>query len=533
LHKRLLALGLGSLVIVFGVCIGVATWMLREWPKPMVPVFVVGGALFVIYLIQGVAWVAISQKELASGVGGGGESAEERAIKRLVGLVLQVAVGLAALSTFAFWILPDVRVKALHVFKDRGAFYMIQALGDPSPTVVAAACQNLFAMSAVRYEPFIVDGLIRSPQAAPACLSWASERGYSGVVNVSSQLTRQWEYRLLTSAFGEAPEVCPLVDTHSQVSQIGELDNPIPFQMECTFSAPAGSVRACCGQQLIGQEYRLPTSQYPSEFATSYQGLVMSAFRPLDVGESDREISRQMNLISNASKQWVLELGCDLMHRESSRDVIRGLAPLVESARCDLPGPARVKFVQAAPWQDLCLEILEFSPQAEVESSLCNAFKTVLAKDSVAAASQALHAALNKFKDQQRAKELDDDGRGMAMVARQVAMSRRSRHEINSYIHAGSGHRDTHCKRSRLAGNSLQGPKIIEVYDTTDCDLGWPEGLTAEEIKREALMAVKEATKVPKTGGSNLVRSKDFKGKTSPENLKRAKGEMEREAQKR
>src|SRR5690606_2001085 len=78
----LLTMALGGILTVILVSLGIITWMLREWPAPMVPLFVMGSALVVIYLALGVAWMTVSKRELESGVGAGGENAEERALKR-------------------------------------------------------------------------------------------------------------------------------------------------------------------------------------------------------------------------------------------------------------------------------------------------------------------------------------------------------------------------------------------------------------------------------------------------------------------
>lgn len=527
IQRRLVLLGLGSFLVVVGICLAVATWMLREWPQPMIPVFVVGVALLIVYLIQGTIWLLISRKELESGVGAGGESAEERAIKRLVGLVLQVAIGLFALAIFAFWIIDDVRVKVLDVFKERGAFYMIQAMNDPSPKVVTLACKNLLAISAFKYEPFVVDGLTRSPKAAAECLSWANEKGMSGGRSIATQLLRQWEEEAYVSA--DSSKVCPLVDAYAEVASGTEINDPRSFLLECSLSSREDKVRECCASNLESRDIKLAAADVSPSFPLAYSELVTASFREGEADETMKSISSTLSLTSNENRKWVLELGCDLMAMDSQRDVIRGLSPLVSGKTCGLPEDARVLLVQEAAWPQICDEIQEFSAKADVEESLCKSFNRVLKVAAIKNARSEVENALSKYRSLQRAREVDDGGRGVAMSRRASAMANRKRHEINAYIPAGANQDKTHCTRSRLKAHSITGPIQIETYETTLCDLGWEEGLTAEDIKFRALSAALKSVDVQKTGGGNMIRKAKDVGATEGE-LDKARQEMKKAA---
>jgi hypothetical protein len=524
-------MALGGILSVIVVSIGIITWMLREWPAPMVPLFVMGSALVVIYLVLGIAWMAVSKRELAAGVGAGGENAEERALKRLVGLVLQVMFGLAALGMFAFWIVPDVRVATLNVFKERGPYYVIQALNDPNPKVVIAACQNLFELGTHQYEPYIVDGLTRVPEAAAPCLTWAAERDLGGHIGISLQLARQWESRILTAAHGEAPRVCPLITAHQQVSTISNLDDPIPFALQCAVTATSSSIRSCCSESLASVDYRKPPASYPEETLSYYPELVSLSFRPTTVSPEDQAVAARLSLTSNASRQWVLELGCELMGSANPRQVIRGLMPLVESSSCNLSEAGRLMFTQTAPWMRLCGEVANFSPQADVESSLCHGFQEALAATSVAAASEQVHLAIVARATNATAQTLDDGGLGARLERKQEFYEERSTREIASYIHKG-GKANPHsnrCQRSRLNITSPGGPVIMDIFETTDCEQSWKEGKTIGEVHRNMLRIAGASKKVKETGGGHLAGTSNVRA--TAEQFKRARENMKRKAQ--
>ncbi len=187
-------------------------------------------------------------------------------------------------------------------------------------------------------------------------------------------------------------------------------------------------------------------------------------------------------------------------------------------------------FTQTAPWMRLCGEVANFSPQADVESSLCHGFQQALAATSVAAASEQVHLAIVARATNATAQSLDDGGAGKRLERREEFYEARSSREIASYIHSGgkANPRTNRCERSRLNVTSPSGPVIREIYETTDCDQSWPEGTTVEEVRRNMLRIAGASQKVKETGGGHLAGTSNVKA--TAEQFKRARENMKRKA---
>ncbi len=398
MRLKLLTIGAIALGTVAGLTLAISFWAMQEWVAPYLPSLYMGIALIAIYVPTGYWWFKITKEELERGIGGGGESAEERGLKRLVGLVLQVLAGVTGLFIVSLWNFDVVRMMVIQDLPDRNEIRIGRALLDSSPMVREAACKAAFDDGATGAISTMVAGLDSAPSAAANCLTHASEKKAYGHELLAKRLVDGWESQLMGATERTAADSCQVVPHLPIVASLTDTGGGELLLLQCAMASGSSIVRTCCANQLKSQgdvleKFGLAEDVPPDVAIRMLPALVNQTFRPLTLEAEEQTLGQSLSMDAEASRRWVFELSCNSFGRGEDRDVVRALVPLMESQSCNIGNRGRLIYADPEAWEPVCERVMSVRSN-DVEADVCDAITDGLVGIAVANARAAMRVSV-------------------------------------------------------------------------------------------------------------------------------------------
>lgn len=518
---------------------------LQQWARPTLPMLLMALGLLGFLLVYSIFWYRISSEETGRAVGAGGESAEERSFKRLVGLVLQASLGILLLFACALWNLEVVRLAAVDLVS--GNRYVLEnALTDRSDMVLREACVAIFATaSAYESQRALQAALHHKPSVAYSCLSMVVERKpdlQPRVSELGRNLLRGWNSELLASDGATADRNCQIAPWLYAMESLADARD-MESLMRCSMTIEEPRMRQCCSEALAelgpiedwsGEPAEASRRWTPAELTT----LVAISFRPLDQPESLQKSFAQMSLDQNSSRRFAVDVACQMMRDPvQERPTIGALTPLVDSPLCELSSEARVRMGTAEAWQYICQELEGVPGDEAVEAAVCRIYRNNLVGLAAGRASERVYLAT-------RQREMTEAADFVSRNLASQAMTAEPAFDIDGYTfgqlrqgrsgrQGPSIHASRHCQvvdvgisdlgRMTNLAHGIHRPSMPQVIETTNCQpTGTLTNMTVGEL-RSARHATANRTRSSRSNEQSL------EDRFSPRVLQRARQEMARE----
>ncbi len=529
---KVLGIVAASVLTVLGITTAVGMWTLQAWPVPLAPTVYLACALLVVFLVFGGIWFVVTRRELSTGIGHDGTSAEERGLQRLVGLIGSVLIGVLALGVVASWNVAGVR--AQFVSSRTTHRQLEQVLRDPSPQVRLAACEEIFRRGWVfRSQKPLIAGLDPQPAMAVTCLRNAREQGWAGVTSIANDLNDGWTASMMRSQGADAAAACELAPWSPVASELGE-QAPEPRLLHCAMAAATPTVRQCCAQTIANRGKLLELLGAPTTFPVDaakkvFGDLVQHSFKPLGLSTEQQSVAAQLKTDDEGVRRWIFDLGCHVIDPTTAQpEILAGMVPLIEAESCHLTTKEAAKYTKAAAWLRLCEHVSEDTSERPVQQQICAGLQVARNDEAIEVAGMHVHEATRAPFLQKNAKFIEQGiyaadrvGGGNAQDAQDRA-DYLSQSAIETFKLTSMT--DSTCQQARVTATG--GPPTVTLSTTTNCkryrnDLTVGEYLG--EYKREQdehKAGIQDAFKskyvkaaLAKKGGNEALRraTKDYK----------------------
>ncbi len=381
---------LASVGAIIGLTVGVGFVTLRRWLLPLEPALYLASVLVVLFAVMAAAWVVVTQRELASGIGAEGESAEERGLKRLVLIAIGVITGVLSIGLMGTWALGEVRARFIPFVGDSYAS-LKQPLADQSPHVRKAACEEIFRRGwAFRAKGDLMSAMNTDPESAHACIQTAQSNEWKGGDIFANSLAEGWEAQLM-SPEAEPAAMCTITPWLAGFDTLAG-NNPTARLLRCTASAGSDDIRLCCANELAkgGDLHSLVSGADELEEQVDgkvFGTLVRYAYRPLSLPDKQQAVVNTLQMDDEKTRRWLAALGCGKLDPTKNQSaLIDGFFPLVESRTCPLTAEQQIEYTAPAAWVRLCSEIADAPTDEPIEKAVCESVVAAKIDKSVAEA---------------------------------------------------------------------------------------------------------------------------------------------------
>lgn len=372
---KILGLLTMSIAAIVGITLGVAMWAVQTWAPPMAPVLYLGSALLGVFVCIGAVWFFVTREEMSRGIGADGVSVEDRALQRLVVITGEVLLGIVALGVAATWALDTVRVNFVDQRDSHVQFENV--LEDPSPIVRLRACEELFKRGWVyRSKNPLIAALDSQPAVAAKCLETAKENDWKGVQLIASDFNDGWTAAMMRSSDADAASVCELAPWSPVMADLSD-QAPEPRLLHCATGAASDAVRQCCATTLASRGKLLNLLGEPTEFPDEaasmvFRNLVKYGFQPLTLSATQQQVATALGTDDESVRQWVVEVGCDMIDPgESQPEILGGMMTLVEADSCNLSSAEETEYTAPQAWVRLCEHVFSGDSKVPVQQRIC------------------------------------------------------------------------------------------------------------------------------------------------------------------